>query len=95
MTYLYFKDKNLGYIENISVEGLWMRGLYHPYPEGKMMEEFFTYMTNGDLTQNPPFHPDLLDDKNWWVMEEDGTRRGIWLPAIRDMKFISWRWRRS
>ncbi len=59
------------------------------------MADFFAFMVNEDrdLDKGSPFPDDLLDDKNWWIVEEDGRRRGISVPAIHDMDLAAWRWR--
>lgn len=57
--------------------------------------ELLDYMLS--VTSDSPDPPDslkLFDD--WFIEDESGVRRGIFLPAIRpDGKFISWRWRRT
>ncbi len=95
MLRLYFKDRELGYIENMSVDWPWINGSFRPSLEGKKMADFFAFMANedGDFDKDPPFPDDLLDDENWWVVEEDGRRRGISVPAIHDLDFAVWRWR--
>lgn len=43
---------------------------------------------------DPPLALNIFED--WFIEDEKGVKRGIFLPAIRpDAKYISWRWKRN
>ncbi len=58
-------------------------------------KELFDYMMS--VTRDSPDPPSALNIfEDWFIEDESGVKRGIFLPAIRpDAKFISWRWRRT
>ena len=57
-------------------------------------KELLNYMmTVTRDSPDPPVELNIFED--WFIEDENGVKRGIFLPAIRpDAKFISWRWKR-
>ncbi len=91
---LYHHTKHLGSIVDISQEGFWMYGQIDLTAEGSTYRDFFDFMTDEEhnLEQDPPYSEGLLDPEGW-VIEENGMKRGIEVPAIHSDGTIAWRWR--
>lgn len=92
---LLFSGSEIGTIANIEGEGFWMHGQFTPHrginPE---LAEFFRFMTSPDsFSQDPSFSEKLLNEENWELLDDDGRKRGIALPAVQTDGLISWRWR--
>jgi hypothetical protein len=70
-----------------------MHGDFAPTAVDPAFREFFNFMSSEDAGK-PPFDAGLLDEENWWLVEQDGRRRAITVPAVRiDEGGIDWRWR--
>ncbi len=84
----------VGEIEEVSQEGVWMNGRIRLNPKGEELRQFFDYMTDEEhgLDEDPPFGPDLLEPENWHV-DVNGKRMGIEVPAVHSDGIIEWRWR--
>ena len=84
----------VGKIDDVSQEGVWMNGRVRLNAKGEQLKHFFYYMTNDeyDLDEDPPFGADLLNPENWHV-DENGRQRGIEVPAVHSDGTIEWRWR--
>ena len=92
---LVHSDKVLGTIIDVSGESFWMSGtLSMASSMADAYRDFFAFMTdenNSDV--DPPFGPDLLDEARWFVEHDDGSLRGIEVPAVYEDGHIAWRWR--
>jgi hypothetical protein len=55
------------------------------------MWEFMADEDNWD--KDPPVPTEYLDDANWSVVDDDGKKRGVHLPAVYPDSAISWHWR--
>jgi hypothetical protein len=92
---LLHNDRLIGTVTDLSEEGVWMNGTLRLASDlPSVYRDFFAFMTNesrGD--EDPPFDDDLLDDETWFVADDDGTKRGIDIPAVHDGDFVTWRWR--
>lgn len=61
---------------------------------GQEYREFFAFMVDEDKGNiDPPFGPEFLDESNWFIEDDAGTRRGIEIPAVHDDDSVMWRWR--
>jgi hypothetical protein len=90
---LYWRDRELGIVSRAAGEFPWMYGDFAPTGVDPLLRAFFEFMT-GEGPGEPPFEEALLDEENWWLVEPDGRRRGITVPAVRiDEGEIAWRWR--
>ena len=38
-------------------------------------------------------YSEMLDDKNWFILDDENNKKGIYIPAIYSNGEISWRWR--
>ena len=85
----------IGIITSPSQDGPWMSGdLNLESSVGPEYREFFAFMVDEDQGDtDPPFGPEFLDASNWFIEEDDGTRRGIEIPAVHNDDSIMWRWR--
>jgi hypothetical protein len=93
MYQLFWKDQELGTVSGAIGEFPWMYGDFTPTSVEPAFREFFDFMS-GEEPGDPPFDEALLDEENWWLVEPDGTKRGIIVPAVRvDEGEIAWRWR--
>uniref|UniRef100_UPI00289CC7B2 hypothetical protein n=2 Tax=Bacillales TaxID=1385 RepID=UPI00289CC7B2 len=39
------------------------------------------------------FNEEWLEDNNWYIIDDENKRRGIYIPAVYPDREISWRWR--
>jgi hypothetical protein len=84
----------LGDIEGISVEGNWTNGTFIPKEASEQLTDFFEYMVDEDKGfEEPPFSENLLNENNWYIIDEKGQKIGIDIPAVYADGFITWRWR--
>jgi hypothetical protein len=91
---LFFRDLCLGEITDVEGEFPWMSGTLQPAPAAEPFGAFFRWMTDEEhASQEPPFEADLLDDDNWFIQDEHGSKTGITVPAVYGDGLISWRWR--
>jgi len=92
---LVHRDAVIGTIMSPSQDGPWMSGtLAIRQDVSEAYYAFFEFMTNEDQgNTGPPFSEEFLDEDNWFVVDEDGTKRGIEVPAVHDNDFVMWRWR--
>lgn len=88
-------DIVLGTITDVSGESFWMSGTLSMASSAPgSYREFFDFMTDENNNNvDPPFGPDLLDEDRWFIEQNDGSRRGIAIPAVYPDGLISWRWR--
>ena len=92
---LYYRDQMLGEVSDYYGQDLWMNGRITFSEAGKSFRPFFEWMV--DETQGgeePPFSPDVLDSKNWYLVDDQGNQLGIDVPPVHvDLNDISWKWR--
>lgn len=88
-------ESQIGEITEPSQDGVWMSGDFVLSPSaGSEYSEFFAFMVDEDQGDNdPPFGPEFLDETNWFIEDDDGSRRGIEVPAIHEDNSVMWRWR--
>jgi hypothetical protein len=91
---LYHNTKHLGSISDVSQDGIWMYGQIDLTSESSAYREFFDFMTDEEqcFEQDPPFSKELLNPEEWFI-EDNGTKRGIEVPAVHPDGAIAWRWR--
>lgn len=92
---LFWKDKYLGLITEVSGDFPWMNGTFQPHEINEDIFDFFNFMIDEDKGfAEPPFSDDLLDESNWSILTDSEERKGISIPAVHlDDKTIDWRWR--
>lgn len=92
---LYFQVQLVGTITQFYGCGLWMEGDLDLVINDPIFHSFFNWMVDeSNIGEDPPFPPELLDEDNWCIEEENGIKRGISIPAVHLFeKSISWRWR--
>jgi hypothetical protein len=94
---LCFKKTDLGDIEDVESDQPWMYGRFVPRKAARELREMFRWLTDEDrdVDEDPPFPADWLDAGNWAVIDDDGKRRSIELPAVGSDGLITWRWSTS
>jgi hypothetical protein len=91
---LFYQDEELGTIQEVVGEQPWMSGTFVASPNVDRYRGFFGWMVDEDNGgKEPPFDASLLDENNWFIVEDSGRRRGIGLPAVHPDGLIMWRWR--
>ncbi|AME05200.1 hypothetical protein NNG64_08740 [Bacillus siamensis] len=93
--FLYYQNECLGKIEGVAVEGPWAYGKIIPNEKMENFKDFFRAVVDED---NPSaiekFDDDLLDDDNWFIVDDEYKKVGISLPGIyEEDNEINWRWR--
>jgi len=85
----------LGIVTKPEQEGPQITAVLELTPAAANHKELLNYMMSVTRdSPDPPLELNIFQD--WFIEDENGVKRGIFLPAIRpDAKFISWRWRRD
>lgn len=94
MLKLFHGSKLLGTISEAAPDGLWMAGNIHLTPEADAYKEVFAFVTDEEKMtdgKDPPFDANYFFD-NWFIEEDDGTRRETVVPGIHDGNEIFWRY---
>ena len=89
---LYFTNKFLGDIDNINVEGSWMYGEIFPTINMGEFQDFFTGIVDESNLEEHKYS-EMLEDKNWFILDDKNNKKEIYIPAIYSDNEISWRWR--
>jgi hypothetical protein len=93
---LFFCDKHLGDISDLEGDQPWWYGRFNPTIEAVPFQDIFAWCVDEEKNssaEEPPFDQAWWTDENWFIEDEEGRKRGIWLPAIYGDGWISWRWR--
>jgi hypothetical protein len=91
---LLYQNIDLGMIMNSGQDGPEVWASYSPNQNAQQFIPLWTFITDEEnYDKNPPFLPDYLDDRNWFVIDDQNEKRAIYLPAVYADGTISWRWR--
>lgn len=91
---LYFLDEFLGDIRNITAEGTWMNAEISPSTTMNKFKNFFAAMIDEENDfEETNFNEEWLDYNNWYIIDNQNRKRGIYIPAVFLDGEISWRWR--
>jgi len=91
---LIFQSSCLGEIEDLFFDQPEVHGMFKPSAGIEEFQQLFAWMVDEDnSSEEPPFDADLLDDSNWFVIDDSGERRGITVPGVYADGEIIWRWR--
>ncbi|MFP7473446.1 hypothetical protein SFC55_20795 [Niallia taxi] len=92
---LYFKEEYLGDIQNVKREGTWVNGLFKPAGNFEQFKTFLEALTNEDHDdlEEDKFDVEWLDASNWFIVDGQGIKEGIEVPAVYSDGDIDWRWR--
>lgn len=91
---LLFHEEVIGIIRDQSNDGPEMWGSFEPNDAAIKFTEMWNFMADEDnWDKDPPVSEDYLEDSNWSILEDAGTRRQIFLPAVYPDGSISWHWR--
>ncbi|MFJ5963737.1 hypothetical protein [Bacillus sp. NPDC093026] len=91
---LYFLNEFLGDICDINVDGMWVNGKITPSNNIDKFNDFFAALVDeeNDFVETN-YNEEWLDDNNWYIIDDENKRRGIYIPAVYLDREISWRWR--
>ena len=87
-----FKNNVIGWIEIICKELYWVHGVFTANDDFYRYADFFKAIVCEDGFDETQFDAELLKERNWNV-KDDGTLRGICIPAIYEDGDISFRYR--
>ena len=92
---LYCGADVVGIVTNPEQEGPQITAVLELTPAAANHKDVLNYMMSVTRdSPDPPLALNIFED--WFIEDDKGVKRGIFLPAIRsDAKFISWRWRRT
>ncbi|WP_257392316.1 hypothetical protein [Bacillus vallismortis] len=70
-----------------------MYGILSPYEN----IEIFRYLFNDLIDEDGDFDEtkydeEWLEDENWYILDENNSKRGIIVPAVYPDGAINWRW---
>lgn len=93
---LYHADTSLGEISEVETDFPGMIGRLSPtavYFESYKF--FFDQVTSDgyDYSEDLPRNECMFNESLWWLVEPDGKRIGISMPAIHADYVVHWRWR--
>ncbi|MER2262076.1 MAG: hypothetical protein ABS934_08665 [Psychrobacillus sp.] len=89
---LYFLNESLGEIDII--EGLYMYGEIIPSINMEKFHDFFSgIMDEESNLEEEKYNEEMLDDKNWFNLNDENNKKEIYILAIYSSNEISWRWR--
>ncbi|MEW4023036.1 hypothetical protein AB4Y69_04830 [Bacillus sp. YAF8] len=93
--FLYYQNECLGKIEGVAVEGPWAYGKITPNDKMENFKDFFRAVVDeDDPFAIEKFDDNLLDDDNWFIVDDEHKKVGISLPGIyEEDNEINWRWR--
>lgn len=85
----------VGIVTNPEQEGPQITAVLELTPAAANHKDVLNYMMSVTRdSPDPPLALNIFED--WFIEDDKGVKRGIFLPAIRsDAKYISWRWRRT
>ncbi|MGK9269338.1 hypothetical protein KXR56_22400 [Bacillus inaquosorum] len=90
---LYFKDTKLGEIHDVSGEGMWMYGILKPEKEIEVFRDLFNDLIDEEgQFDETRYDKEWLEDENWYILDENSSKRGIIVPAVYPDGAINWRW---
>lgn len=91
---LYYQNRCLGWVDGVFLDQPEVHGRFSPAAGIEPFEDLFAWLVNEDNAgEEPPFDDALLDEANWFVVDNDGRKRGISVPGVYDDGEIFWRWR--
>jgi hypothetical protein len=91
---LFYQNTDLGIITDVGYDGPEVWASFTPNLAAHPFVSLWRFITDeANFDKDPPYPPEYLDDENWSVMDEQGRKRGIFLPAVYDDGAIGWRWR--
>ncbi|MFJ5771357.1 hypothetical protein [Psychrobacillus sp. NPDC093180] len=78
----------------MNVEGTWIYAEISPSKNMKKFQSFFTAIINEENDFDEAcFSPEWLDDSNWFIVDDENRKKGIYIPAVYPNDEINWRWR--
>nr|WP_239549335.1 hypothetical protein [Scopulibacillus daqui] len=73
---------------------MWMNGRLISNKNIEKFQDFFEGLTdeeNDFIEEN--YNQEWLDDRNWFIIDNENKKRGIYIPAVYSDGDINWRWR--
>nr|WP_218646181.1 hypothetical protein [Bacillus altitudinis] len=73
---------------------MWVNGEITPSNNIVKFNDFFAALVDeeNDFVETN-YNDKWLDDNNWYIIDDENKRRGIYIPAVYPDREISWRWR--
>nr|WP_257535544.1 hypothetical protein [Mesobacillus foraminis] len=91
---LYFLNEFLGDIRNISVEGMWINAEITPSKNIDKFNDFFATIVDEEADfEETNYNEEWIDDSNWYIIDNENRKKGIYIPAVYPDREINWRWR--
>jgi hypothetical protein len=91
---LYFLNEFLGDIGNVSVDGMWINAEITTSKNMEKFNDFFAAIVDEENDfEEANYSEEWLDDSNWFIIDDENTKRGIYIPAVYPDGEINWRWR--
>jgi hypothetical protein len=91
---LYYLNEFLGDIVNINVEGMWINAKIIPSKNIDKFNDFFSAIVDEENDfEETNYSEEWLDDSNWYIIDNENRKKGIYIPAVYPDGEISWRWR--
>ncbi|MEK4388212.1 hypothetical protein MHI19_01315 [Bacillus sp. FSL M7-1004] len=70
-----------------------MYGILSPYENIETFRDLFKDLIDedGDFDETK-YDEEWLEDENWYILDENNSKRGIIVPAVYPDGAINWRW---
>ena len=91
---LYFLKEFSGNIRNVHDEGMWVTAKLDPSNNIDKFNEFFPAILDDDNDfEETKYKQEWLNNCNWYVVDNEKMKRGIYLPGVYPDMEINWRWK--
>lgn len=93
---LLFLDKVIGDISDVSQDGPEMWASFEPGREAAPLLVMWRFITDeNNYEKEPPFPQEYLNDESWAIIDDQGQKHPVCLPAVYGNGDIALRWRRE
>lgn len=91
---LYCINEFLGDISSVTVDGMWITGMITAAEAMEKFKKFFAALVDEENDFNKANYPkQWLEDHNWFMVDKDNKKKGIYIPAVYPDGEICWKWR--
>lgn len=91
---LYFLNEFLGDIRNINIDGMWINAEITPSKNIDKFNDFFAAIVDEENDfEETHYNLEWSDDSNWYMVDDENKKKGIYIPAVYPDMEINWRWR--
>ena len=91
-SHVVWRETIIGHIQRVGYDFPHFYGHFVASTNFDQFRELFDFLMDEEAEGDPPFSSELLDHENWWIVQPNGDRVGIFIPAIDSTdSSIDWR----